>query len=174
MEEIWKDIEGYEGIYQVSNLGQIKSLERTVNNGTGFRKVRERILKPVLNNYGYQLVCLRFSNGKQKSITIHRLVAFAFISIDKYRFQVNHKNGIKTDNRLENLEWCCHNENILHAIKKGLSNHKGSNNESSKLTENDVLAIRSSKLSNKELAKIYPVNRITIWSIKKRRIWKHI
>ena len=102
MEEIWKDIEGYEGLYQVSNLGRVKTLRRTFLNG---RTTQEKILKLQLDRYGYKIVELSKS-GKSKKFKVHRLVAIAFIPNDNDYKEINHINEIKSDNRVTNLEWC--------------------------------------------------------------------
>lgn len=114
MKEIWKDIEGQEGIYQVSNLGRIKSLPRILTKKNPHREYlsKEKILSPGLTSEGYLLVVI-----SNKSMTIHRLVAKAFVSNPENKKTVNHINGIKTDNRDVNLEWCTHRENNLHKNK---------------------------------------------------------
>lgn len=105
MEEKWKSIEGYEGLYEISTMGRVKSMERKVKNGNGYRIVRERILKPHKHNNGY-LQLLIHKEGTIKKYYIHRLVAEAFISNPLNFPEVNHLNEDKTDNRLENLEFC--------------------------------------------------------------------
>ncbi len=109
MEEIWKDIKGYEGLYQVSNYGKVKSLKR--NN--------EKILK-VFSDNNYLNVDL-FKNKKKRRYKVHRLVAIAFIpNIDK-KTEVNHIDGDKENNFVGNLEWCTSSENMQHAFKTGLA-----------------------------------------------------
>lgn len=98
MDEIWKDIPGYEGLYQVSNLGNVRSLNY---NKTGEIK----LLKPFTSHNGYRIVSLS-NNGKLKGYTIHRLVANAFIPNPNNLPQVNHIDENKTNNRTDNLEWC--------------------------------------------------------------------
>lgn len=104
--EIWKDIKGYEGIYQVSNLGRVKRLESLVVNSIGIsRKIKEKILKPAKNHTGYLRVSLSYMN-KKSNFSVHRLVAQAFIPNPNGFKLVNHKDEDKTNNIVDNLEWC--------------------------------------------------------------------
>lgn len=100
--EVWKDIKNYEGFYQGSNLGRVKSLERI--DCIGHHR-KERILKPKKDKYGYLQVNL-WKNGKKKTFTVHRLVAEAFIPNPNNLPCINHKDECKTNNNVNNLEWC--------------------------------------------------------------------
>lgn len=111
---MWKDIVGYENHYQVNELGQIRTLKNSSIRKAG------TILKPQTskkNGYVYQML---YNEGKQKLLRLHRVVATAFLPNPDNLPQVNHKNGDKTDNRVENLEWCTQEENMLHAFRTGL------------------------------------------------------
>jgi hypothetical protein len=110
--EIWKDIKGYDGLYQVSNLGRVKSFVIMPNG---------KILKPSIDNVGYSRNTLT-KNKKPKHIYTHRLVAQAFIKNPKNKATVNHKDGNKLNNVPSNLEWCTQKENLQHAHKTGLFN----------------------------------------------------
>ena len=104
--ETWKDVRGYEGLYQVSDLGRIRSLGRVVNSKNGsYGKKRERILTQEVTVFGYCRVRLFDAEGKAKHYAVHRLVAQEFIG-NPEGLEINHKNEIKTDNRVENLEIC--------------------------------------------------------------------
>ena len=112
--EIWKDIKGYEGIYQVSNFGRVKSLERVNSRGN---TVKERILKPHKTEKGYLHIVL-CKDGKTKLYRVHRLVATYFIPNPENKPEVDHINGQKDDNRVENLRWVTSKENINNPTTK--------------------------------------------------------
>jgi hypothetical protein len=115
MKEVWKDIKGYEGLYQVSNYGRIKSLSRLIKNSNN-RITKEKIRKQVYDKDNYLTISLS-KNGKISTFKVHRLVAQAFIPNTKNKPTVNHKNGIKNDNKVENLEWATDKEQMEHCIK---------------------------------------------------------
>jgi hypothetical protein len=168
MNEIWKDIKGYEGLYQVSNFGNVKTLSRFKN---GYM-TKTRLLKHTPYTNGYYMVTL--VNGiNRKKISIHRLVAQAFISNPDNKPEVNHFNGIKTDNRVENLEWCTHIENQKHASINSLY-LIGEKHPNSILTQKDVNEIRKigKNKTLHELGKLYGVTYSTIWRVLKYKIWK--
>ena len=123
MTENWKDIKGFEGRYQISDAGRVKSLSFSqrylLRNGKeAFRVTGEKILCPNLNNSGYLLAHL-YLHGRRKALLVHRLVAEAFLPGKDQT--VNHKNGIKTDNSVANLEWASYAENHIHAVANGLN-----------------------------------------------------
>lgn len=127
--EIWKDIQGYENLYQVSNLGRVKSLDKIVyqknkNNGLSRHVYKGKILKNQKQRNGYLTVDLH-NNGNFKRKLIHRLVAEAFISRTAEQNYVNHIDCDTTNNNIENLEWCSQSENIQHAYN--LNRKKGPN-----------------------------------------------
>lgn len=136
--ENWKDIKGYEGIYQVSDLGRVKSLSRLC----GRVVVGERILKQSFTKDGYKRVRL-LHNDKDVTRTVHRLVAEHFLPNDDPKMTVNHKDGNKTNNDVSNLEWVNRSEQMIHAYKLRLKKAmKGSINPQAKLTKEQVTYIR--------------------------------
>lgn len=164
--ERWLDILDYEGYYQVSNAGRVRSLDRIING----RKFTGKLIKP-LNKRGYMQVNLKKA-GTSRFIAVHRLVLQAFIGPSK--LTVNHKNGVKADNRLENLEYCTIGENHKHAFRTGLKNHKGENHSQAKLTNADIHAIRKDSRLQKEIAKEYGIIQQTVSDIKRKKRWSHI
>lgn len=114
----WKSIDGFEGLYEISESGIIKSVQRKVPNKDTEITVRERILVPWLDSWGYPTVCLH-KDGRPHCKKVHRLLAEAFIPPFTGE-QVNHIDGNKRNNALENLEWCTGSDNMNHAYKCGL------------------------------------------------------
>lgn len=159
MKEIWKDIKGYRGRYQISNLGRVKSLARK-------HSLRDRILKPSLNSYGYLHVGLSKLN-KNKTVQIHIIVAKHFCVKSRKHNQINHKDGNKSNPKASNLEWCTGKENIQHALHT-LKRVFGSK---PLLNVTDILVIKimyeSKKFLLKDIAEYYGVSISTISRILK-------
>src|SRR5688572_79444 len=115
--EQWKDIQGYEGKYQISDCGNVRRIREYAINSRVKSKTPERNLTPMYNRQGYVKVQLRKDNGF-KNYFVHRLVASHFLNNDGDKKTVNHKNGIKDDNHLSNLEWCTQSENNYHKYRE--------------------------------------------------------
>ena len=123
-DEVWKNITGFESRYEVSDLGRVRSLDRHSKHNTsktGFILQKGQMLKPYISKKGYLKVDLGDGFGKRKSVSVHRLVAIAFIDNPMNYDQVNHMDGVKTNNHIDNLEWCNNSENQLHAYANGLN-----------------------------------------------------
>lgn len=123
--EQWKDIVGFEGWYQISNLGRVRSVPRVVphkskHGSVAYQRWESKILRPTITNQGYEMVVLSKS-GKFSYPTVHRLVAIAFIPNPHNKRTVNHIDGDKTNNVVSNLEWCTSSENNQHAYDVGLN-----------------------------------------------------
>lgn len=177
IKEVWKMIKG-QTHHEVSSYGKVRSLTRKIICKDGRLKIiKGKVLKPATSRGGYFHISTK-RNGKFRCTNIHRLVAEAFIPNPFRLPQVNHKDGIKTNNNRRNLEWKTHRGNMRHASKMGLAKGgslPGSLHPESKLIEDDVLQIRSDKIhSNVELAKFFGVSNVMIGLIKNRRNWRHI
>jgi len=174
--EDWKDIEGYEGYYQISDLGRVRSFDRMVNN-KGKKTLQNRkgiVMTFKVDKNGYYSIGL--TNGKQKMHLVHRLVAKAFIQNPKNKPQVNHLYGDKSDNRVVSLEWSTVEENARHASGIGLL-PKGSKHHNSVLTEDDALFIvgfRGLYKSTTQMAKSMNVERKTVTNILLGNTWSHV
>jgi len=179
MQEIWLPIEEFPN-YEVSNLGRIKSIDRYVNHWKGGLKFNKGKIRTLYNkdNKSYSYVNL-VKDGKTKTFLVHRLVAKTFITNPENKENVNHINGIKTDNRVENLEWCTQKENIKHSLDNKLQilDFKGEKNNMAKLTKSDVIEIRYNYENNinfnrKEISKQYNITEHAIYCVVTYRSWK--
>lgn len=134
--EVWKDIAGYEGLYQVSNLGRIKSIGRHTRNRYGLMWKPGRVLNAAKDNKGYLTVVL-CDNKKRHTFKVHKIVATTFILNPERKPQVNHIDGNKQNNRVDNLEWCSQSENMSHAWETGLQKrtHKKNDLKSIKIAQ---------------------------------------
>lgn len=174
--EVWKDIVGFEGYYQVSNLGNVKSLERLVWNKSNkvFHKRKSVLIKQNSDGY-YKMVCLS-KCGKAKTFKVHRLVAKSFCENKENKPQVNHIDGIKTNNSSENLEWMTSSENQQHAVDNKLQPEQyGEKNPFSKLSEKDVHEIRRMRkengFSHKKISDFFSVDRKTVGNVLNGVSW---
>ena len=164
-EEHFNQIKGYNN-YLISDLGRV------------FSFYTKKVLKPRKDKDGYFLVDL-CKNGIRKHHKIHRLVALAFIPNPENKRTINHIDGVKTNNFVDNLEWATNKENTQHALNNGLLKpNKGSKHGQAKLSEKEVLEIRSLHKTGdyyqKDLGKIFGVDRSLIGYIVRRKRWKHI
>lgn len=169
-DERWLPVVGYEGIYEVSDMGRVRSLMARGKWSAG------RVLRFRNDKFGYLKVGLT-KDRVQRFFFVHRLVATAFFgSPTTDRPHINHKNGTKTDNRLENLEWCSPRENMQHSVMTGLRIAiRGERIGTAKLTAANVLAIRAStSVAHGDLANRYGVARSTISMVIGRKNWAHI
>lgn len=175
--EDWRDVFGYNGIYQVSNKGNVRSLTHYCEGRKGSGKQTGRVLKQRKSHKGYLRVSLSL-NKKRFNTGTHRLVALAFIDNPLNKPQVNHINGIKDDNRVENLEWCTNRENQLHAIKNKLVKYNyGQKHHNSKLTDKEVLNVRRLNeigFTNKELSEDYNISKTAMSNILRKITYKNV
>ena len=165
MREKWKVIEGFSK-YLISNTGRVKNI------------VELRDLK-FYNSKGYSKIELVNDSNQDKKVFVHRLVALNFIPNPSNKPQVNHIDGDKKNNRVENLEWCTQSENMKHAFKTGLSvSLKGEDAFNSKMTDDKVLLLRemyeSGEFLLRELAEEFNIGIASVWNIVNRNTWKHI
>lgn len=171
---MWKEIRGFEGLYQINEYGEVKSLSRYIQNHSKLVLIPERVLKPCKVGRGYLTVCLRDGNKTYRKY-IHQMVAEHFIKNPNNLPVPNHKDGDKLNNYYENLEWNTYSENNQHAYDVGLKD-KGEDFYNAKLTEIEVCEIlKNGKYTTyQNIADKYNVTRATIRDILIRRTWKHI
>lgn len=173
--EIWKSVAGYEGLYEISNVGRVRSLDRMVKAKVWYL-IKGIILKPIMSaEYPRVNLCNRSNGVRSKYFLIHRLVAIAFILNPENKREVNYKDGIKTNNFADNLEWVTSSENQKHAFAIGLSvGNKGSANPRSVLKERQVLQIKKLLLKNVRnpiIARKFGVSDSAISAIKNKTHW---
>jgi len=136
--EMWKDINGFEGYYKISNYGNVKSLDRLVKSKAGSLKFLKGNIKKCAISSVYRLALLSKEN-KEIGISVHKLVALHFIPNPLRKPEINHMDGNKLNNYFGNLEWCTRSENIQHSYDIGLQiSRKGSKHHMAKITEDDV------------------------------------
>ena len=174
--EVWKPIVGFENLYKCSSMGRIKSKFKTVAILNSFKSYPEKIIlqQQYKSGYLYHSLC---KDGIVRTKLPHRLIAKTFLDNPHNKPEVNHKNGVKSDNRLVNLEWNTRSENQKHSITIGLRSAKGVKNSQSKLSKNEVLEIRNKikkGFSGKKLSEKYGVSQQTISNIKSKYSWAHI
>lgn len=173
-DEEWKDVSGYEGFYKVSNLGNIKSIDRVIQRQTSEMEIQGRQMSQHIGNRGYPMINLCI-NGKCKRHLVHRIIATAFITNTLNKEYVNHIDGNKKNNNVNNLEWSTPTENSIHAHEHGLANvGKGEKHRSSKLTVDKVKYIRESSKTVRELSLMFNVSKQAIRDVKMKRSWKHV
>ncbi len=177
MTEQWKPVVGYEGFYEVSSVGRVRSVYRRVPFSKGFRSVPSKILTPA-NSNGYLVVTLNASAiNKRQLEAIHRMVAAAFICPKpSSAHQVNHIDGNKHNNCADNLEWTTPLQNIRHNVRRGTA-PKGDTHGSRKLSSSDAENIRSrakSGESGASLAREFGITKGAVYHIVNGRTWKHV
>jgi hypothetical protein len=183
--ETWRAVVGFEGLYEVSTTGSVRSLERVVRRRckrVPFKTVRGTILKPCIKKGGYPEVALS-KDGRPKRMMIHRLVALAFIPNPEPAVLtcVDHINGNTADARIENLRWVTQKQNINYARDRGAFDNRtypnGSRAPNAKLTEEAVILIRNSCVKygdKRKIAERFGVDQSLISRILKRKAWAHI
>lgn len=175
--EIFKEIPNYEGLYEISNYGNVRSIKRPVFvNGIQKRTTGDKLMKPYKMPNGYLHVSLT-KDRICSSLRIHRLVCDAFLPSDEYKPDVNHKDGNKENNHLENLERVSRSENMLHAIQNNLTSAFGNSHPRAILTAEKVREIRkrySEGERQADLARAFHTSDRNIWEIVKNRTWKSI
>lgn len=168
--EIFLPIKGYEGIYEISNHGRVKSLQRVDCRG---QKRKEKMLVISLDSDGYPIIILS-KDRVSKTNKVHRLVAYHFISIVEGKTHVNHIDGVKTNNKVYNLEWCTNQENIKHARVNGLHPEVGETHKCATLTNEQVLKILLEFGMHTQIAKKYNTSPLIVGRIKSGKTWSSV
>lgn len=175
-QEIWKDIEDWEGLYQISSFGRVRSLDRWIDNGRAKPYLLPgKVLAQKTSRTGYKQINLRFKD-KNKWFSVHRLVALAFVVNEENLPQVNHIDGDKSNNHFSNLEWSTARDNIIHAFELGLK-PEGSESWFTELSEeiiHQVCKLLSEGVPNTEVVKVTGVTRGVVSKIKTGKSWKSV
>lgn len=176
--EIWKDIENFEGIYQVSNMGRVRSLDRQIHYKDGrIGNFTGIILKQGVCRKGYPIVYLS-KGSKKKAIKVHRLVALTFVKKHQKKNQVNHIDGDKSNNIFTNLEWCDNSENQIHAYANGLNSvSRGESNGNNKYSLSIIIELKKMlKIGKtyKEIINKLNVSKSLIYHVKSEKTWKYV
>lgn len=176
--EIWRDIPGYVGFYQVSNEGRVRTLDRAVSDlyvlsGVRIPKSKNGGIRPLNTGYAGRLGVMLCAYGVTKRFQVHRLVLMAFVGMPPEGTECRHLDGNHLNNRLENLVWGTHTENMRDKTGHG-TQMLGENHHKAKLTEDDVREIRAANATTRALARVYGVSQVTIHHIRTRKLWKHV
>lgn len=177
--EIWKDIKGYEGVYQVSNLGRVRSLSRELTYSDGRKyQYKGKVLKVNVNKVcGARMVHL-YLNQSREALLLHRLVAVAFIPNPSNKPEINHINGDRSDNSVSNLEWATRAENMEHGFRTGLINNTGTNHGNNVYPDEQIREVKrllkEGSLTQKAIAEVTGVKKGTVEQIAQGRQWRHI
>lgn len=174
--ETWKPVVGYEGLYEISSFGRVKSLGRIARRNRGHARLPIRVMVQDRTRRGYWRVRLYDANGKPHRHSVHRLVAFAFVSGAHYGEHVNHIDCDKGNNRAQNLEWTTPALNVAHAISLGRFRF-GENHPHRKLTDSDVAQIRARYAAGETMVALgnaFGVNYTAIGFVVRRVHWRHV
>jgi len=177
VEEVWMPVVGWENAYEVSNRGNVRSIDRLVNSKNNTKALRKgKMLKSKIDKYGYVIYSL-ISPRKKSYVGAHRLVAMAFITNKENKPTVNHIDGNKLNNNIGNLEWATWTENNRHARSTGLNiSSKGEKHYQAKITEVKALEILtlSKTKTTKEISNQLNISPSIVGKIKRRETWKHL
>jgi len=167
--ETWKKVEGFENTYKVSTAGRLMHF---------YKNKRWRIVLPFKERTGYSVARLWLGDGKRKGVRVHRLVAKAFIPNPKNYDEINHKNGIKTDNRVENLEWCDRKYNAGYINVLNPDANRGENNPMAKYTNEQILEIYhlawDGELTHQQIADMFGMSKQHVCMIKSGKLWAYV
>lgn len=180
MIEKWKDILGYENMYQVSNFGRVRSLDRVLirNDGRKYKYVGKLLKVNICKTNGSYLVHLYNNTEGRIAFYVHRLVALSFIPNTENKPEVNHIDGNRNNNHVSNLEWTTRQENMDHGFRTGLINNTGINHGNNIYTDNQIkdvkLLLKNTEMTQKEIAEVTGVKKGTVEAIAQGKQWRHI